>query len=281
MKQRITVYVDESVHTHLGFIITAFVCTKRDLEEPVRKALVDLGFTPGVDEFKSGEQMAGNSRMRELRGRMFQLVVDQTKVVILVNTASSRPSLGSQILHVLPEIMRKNGLDPLTLTVHFDQGLFRSSEEATGIVSTIPDLRTVEFHFEQDSKRVLGLPVADATAHAIAQVLREQVTGRTKRIDIGGDQTGYPDGTRAQLGWSLLMGLRYAFFVRPAVLASRQGSVDFSRDPVLISDEDDPAPPQQHPDLFGWGVLVGDDVTPELRAATEAVFDKIWLGCIH
>jgi hypothetical protein len=47
-------YIDESIHTDLGFIVTAFVSAKEDIDSNISSALTKAGLTPGIDEFKSG-----------------------------------------------------------------------------------------------------------------------------------------------------------------------------------------------------------------------------------
>lgn len=53
--------------------------------------------------------------------------------------------------------------------------------------------------------------------------------------------------------------------------------------PVIIPDEehlDAIIDAWQHPEVLGWGVFVSDSVPKPVRAATEAAFSRLWLGCI-
>ena len=99
-------------------------------------------------------------------------------------------------------------------------------------------------------------------------------------IDIGGPNTGYPEGTQAPLGWSLLMNLRYALLTRPIVY---NGEPYFAKcDPVVLDPlNDDPVDFGQHPTLLGWGVQVAPESDGPLRRAVEEELGRIWLGCIR
>lgn len=99
-------------------------------------------------------------------------------------------------------------------------------------------------------------------------------------IDIGGPETGYPEGTKAPLSWSLLMNLRYALLTRP-IAYNGQPYLAVS-DPVVLDPlNDDPVDFDQHPVLLGWGVQVAPEADLSLRQAVEQELGRIWLGCVH
>ena len=107
------------------------------------------------------------------------------------------------------------------------------------------------------------------------------MTGKEKSVHIGGENTGYEKGTMANLGWALLMSIRYSFFVRPIVWHDSKDKINLATNPVILTDNDDPATIGMQPDLLGWGVITSSDLDPNIANAVEAVFQKIWLGCIH
>lgn len=275
------IFVDESIHSHLGFILTAFVCVIGDPQQRLSNILSELRFSPGKDEYKSRTLMSNNPRMRELRERLFEMARNHSYVAILITPALEREALGHYIISALRTIIIRNGLDVSILKLYFDQGIFRSAQKGLDCANKLAELSGIEFFFEQDSKKVLGLQIADAISHATSQVLREALTGTSKQVDIGGENTGYPEGTLSDLGWSLLMTLRYSFFVRPVVLAQYDSDINPSMEAVIVSDEEELIQKSQNPDLFGWGVLVSDEVTPEIKKIVEGVFGTLWLGCIH
>ena len=68
------IYVDESIHENLGFTIIAFVVAEDDIEIHVKKALINLNYIPGKDEFKSSTLMVSNPRMQDIRIKYFNIV---------------------------------------------------------------------------------------------------------------------------------------------------------------------------------------------------------------
>ena len=88
-----TLYVDESIHDALKFIVSAFVFSTRGLDGLVRQEIRAVGLTPGDHEFKSGHRMASDSRMQELRERLLDIVAERTRIALLVVGPGSRSLL--------------------------------------------------------------------------------------------------------------------------------------------------------------------------------------------
>ena len=275
------IYIDESIHHHLGFIVVAFVCVIGDPNSKIEKILSEIGFKPGVDEFKSRRPMMDNPRMQGLRRKLIGITRKHASVAISVAPFNVRKSLGNHILNTLKKIIIKNGLNSSCLKIYFDQGLFRSVAIGKQTAASLSCLDGIEFFFEQDSKKVLGLQMADAIAHTTSQVLREALTGVKKQVHIGGANTGYPEGTQADLGWSLLMSLRNSFFVRPVVFAKHAIDVNLATEPHFVSDEEDIVSIYQNAELFEWGVFISDEANNDLKNVVKNVFGTLWLGCIH
>lgn len=209
----VQIYIDESIHSSLGFIVTAFVFSKGGLDGHVAEALTEAGLRPGTDEFKSGAFMADDPRRRKLRESLLGLAGQNTRIALAVSPAASRPDLGAWCLNALDKIIRKNGFRGVAFEAHIDEGIFRSHHEAIVIDADL-GLQGVSIHPSQDSRACLGIQVADAVAHVTAQVIRAAVTGHQKIIGIGGPETGYADDDTAPLGWALKMTLRYALLSR-------------------------------------------------------------------
>jgi hypothetical protein len=256
------VYVDESINDALGFMATAFVFSESDLTEPVSQALAAVGLVPGTDEFKSGRHMASRPEMRSLRDALLSIAASTTKIAILISPASQRHKSGTLVLSTLSNVVRTNGIKAEHLEVFFDQGLVRSID-ARNSVDDLRGAARCELRPEQDSRSAEGLQVADAVAHSVAQVLREEMADLTKMIPLGPDN-GYDESIEAPLGWTLRMTLRSSFFVAPLVIEKGQ-------DPNEVLNAD----------LLGWGVFVSDDLEEGVRGAAHRAFDKLWLGCVH
>ncbi|MGD0014073.1 MAG: hypothetical protein ABSD56_06565 [Bryobacteraceae bacterium] len=274
------VFVDESIHDGLGFVVTAMVVAGPEIEAEVAKALEESGLVPGVDEFKSGAPMAADPRMRRARESILEIAATGTKIAILISPAADRHRLGQEVLRALETVARRNGLGCAGLCVVLDQGMFRSRALADAALASAQFEGDVAIEPEQDSRRRLGLQVADAVAHTVAQILRQELAQQKKTVTLG-SESGYAGGTEVELGWVFLMHLRYAFFTRPLAYSHLGDAIDSGRNPIVIGPDDDPVEIGQHPDLLGWGVLLADTVEAQVKAAAEAVFTKIWLGCTH
>src|SRR5262245_29840945 len=67
-------YVDESIHERLGFIVSAYVYTSSTLDTTIAEALRPLDSSHGVKEFKSGTLMRQSPVMQDVRERLLDLV---------------------------------------------------------------------------------------------------------------------------------------------------------------------------------------------------------------
>lgn len=276
---RVQIYIDESIHHSLDFIVSAFVFSKGGLEAAVSDALRDAGLRPGIDEFKSSTFMEGNFGRQKLRDGLLRLAGQRARVALAVSPASARTELGGWCLSALETVVRRNGFLDVAFDAHFDEGIFESRNEAVRLAARCGGLRRVSLHPVEDSKKCLGIQVADVTAHVTAQVIREAITGQRKMVSIGGPETGYGDDEMAPLGWSLKMSLRHGLLRRPIV--HRGQSYHPEIDPVVVERGDDYVEIAQHPDVLGWGVQIHDALSANARSTVDRELGKIWLGCIH
>jgi len=256
-----SVYVDESVHDCLGFIVTAFIFANNDLTASVANELQAIGLIPRHDEFKSSALMSTNSHLRDLREKLIG-IASKVRIGALVSAAKSRRALGRTALWALGRILERNGCPTTSIHVYMDQGMFSSSADASAHLSNLALPGNLLFHFEQDSRAVLGLQVADAVAHTLSQILREALGDLVKTVVIG-DEGGYNPPIEPPLGWDLKTWLRYSFFHSPVEFAGREPEEALNTD------------------LLGWGVIMTDDLDPNIQSAVNAALGKLWLGCIH
>src|SRR5205809_308688 len=129
----IQLYVDESIHDSLDFIVSAFVFSKNGLDAGVSDALRYAGLRPGVDEFKSSTFMVGNFGRQKLRDGLLLLAARHARVALAVSPASARSELGGWCLSVLETVLRRNGFLDVAFDAHFDEGIFESRNEAAGL----------------------------------------------------------------------------------------------------------------------------------------------------
>lgn len=272
-------YVDESIHSASGFVATAFIFATGPFDQTVEKALRDADLRPPTEEFKSSARMDSNPKMRTARERLLAIAGSKAQVAIFFGPFE-RSSLGKHSLQALQSTLLRNGIEPAGLSVYFDNGIFPSAKEADRLRQLFHFLRGSRIFPSEDSRLRYGLQVADAVANGFGQILKEELTGKRKLVDIGGPETGYENGTRAPLGWELLMTLRHSLLTRPMVYNGKQ--YDAATDPVILDPiNDDPAVYGQHPVLLGWGVQVAPEADETLRQGVERALGRIWLGCIH
>lgn len=273
-------YVDESVHTSAGFVVTAFVFASGRFDRAVAATLRNVGLSPGRDEFKSYTRMDTNPQMRKAREALLDLADSKTRIAVFFGLYD-RATIGLHSLQALQSTLVRNGIWPSRLDLYFDQDILPSTQEgAIRLHRLFHFLRSARIHSREDSRKRLGIQVADAVAHSFGQILKEELSGKVKLIDIGGPKTGYEPGTKASLGWCLLMSLRHALLTRGMVYNGEKYQA--AADPVVLDQvHDDPAKYGQHPILLGWGVQVAPEAPEKLRHAVERAFGRIWLGCIH
>ena len=272
-------YVDESVQTASGFVVSAFVFASGRFDQQVAKALTKAGLKPRRDEFKSSARMDANPRMRAARDGLLALAGSKTRVAVFFGPYK-RAALGKHSLQALQSVLVRNGIRPSRLDVYFDEDIFSNTKEATRLHQVFHFLRSARIHPRENSRLRLGIQVADAVAHSFGQILKEELTGKPKLVEIGGPDTGYAPGTKAPLGWHLLMTLRYALMTRPMVYNGEHYVA--APDPVVLDPvNDDPVIYGQHPIMLGWGVQVAPEANDNLRQGVERALGRIWLGCIH
>lgn len=272
-------YVDESIHSSLGVVVTAMVFADSDFEGKVLEVLLAAGLKPPAEEYKSSARMDMDPRMSEARASLLRLTNLGAKVAIVVGPFY-RPSLGRQVMQALQSVIVRNAIDCEGLEVFIDREVFASQKEALRLRHLFVSLHGVAVHAHQDSKLRLGIQAADAIAHSFGQIIKESMLDTPKAIDIGREHEGYPAGTMAPLGWKLLVSLRNALMTRPVVCGAQDYPVEC--DPAVLDPErDDPVAFSQQPVLLGWGLQVAPESGPELRIRVEEALGTVWLGCIH
>lgn len=272
-------YVDESYQTGSGFASIGFTFSPASLDEPVADLLREAGLDPASDEYKSGAFMTRNSAMQIARDAILRYAGQSTSVAVAFASAR-HVNLGKQALQALQSVVVRNGIDPSQLTVCFDEGMFSSRPEAERLFSLFAPIAKCDFRPEQDSRTVRGIQVSDAIAHSFAQIIKQELTGLEKEVNIGGPAMGYEPTATASLGWMLLMTLRHSLLTRPIAYGAERYNP--ATDPVVLDpDHDDPVNLAQRPTLLGWGVQVEPEADVALRQAVENALGEIWLGCIH
>ena len=240
------IYVDESIHERFGFIVTAFFFADQSVEEGIAEELRQHGLVPGVDEFKSSSVMQGQPELQKLRNNLKRLVTtSECQVGWLVSAAARRAKLGQEIITTLSNIGDSNKLDLSNTTTFVDQGIVQAPLK-TGCGNVV---------FKQDSKKILGLQVADLLASLGSYVLLEEMNGPRKHVNP------YDDDVEAPLGWTFKMQLRQNLWRNHPEFTGDNFEEWFSAQ------------------LLGFGVFRGDDLPDDVAKAVEDVFGSVYLGC--
>ena len=255
-------YFDESIHPRAHFTLGAFVYSEVDLQRPVADALLQSGLTPYVDEFKSGNWMKHNPTQIAAREKLRTIVREHCRLAVVVAPDEPREMLGGEALVCLNKVLQTNSFRSDSHEVFLDQGLFRHEGEGK---EHIPFMltRLCTFSFEQNSREVLGLQLADVIAHTCASILLDELGVLKKKVKAG-ESSGYDPNLEIDLAFELWASVRHNFFAAaPPPPATWESQLDFQVD------------------VESRGLHVALACEDRLRTAAVSRFGSMYLGCIH
>ena len=256
-------YFDESVHPNCKFILGAFAYSEDSLDGPISDALRHSGLTPGVDEFKSGAYMDDNPEQVSARTFLKSIVCNHCRIGVVVAPHVPRHLIGPEALHGLNKILATASFRSSSHEAFFDRGIFASAGAGQREAETTCNGRPCSFHFEQDSRKILGLQVADLIAHTCATMLRAQLRLVKKTVKAG-PNSGYDPDADMPLEFELWAGLRYNFFATgPPPYDSWESQLDFKVD------------------VESKGLHVSSSCEESIKNAALSRFGSMYLGCIH
>lgn len=255
-------YFDESIQERGNFIIGAFVYSGNDITPKVYSAIEQVGLRPKIDEFKSGARMDCNPEQAELRGRLSE-ILSNTRIGVIVTSASERASLGEEALLGLRKILFANGLEKEQHSIFLDQSIVINSNICKTILAESAAL--CKIHPQQDSKIIGGIQLADLAAHSLGGMLLEHLGLITKTVRAG-ENSGYEPNLEIELGFELWASLRYQLFKAP-----QPNPGEILDDPVgtLIFD------------VKNYGLHISESCSQTLKNAALGRFGDCYLGCIH
>ncbi|WP_288942890.1 hypothetical protein [uncultured Roseovarius sp.] len=152
-------YLDDSKHQSFGFSLAAFVMCDADPTHEVELIFRRRGFDPNTFEFKSSARMKDDINLQKLRSALKTYIGRRCKIAVCVVDGDKR--LGPAALRLLDRALAHPYLARRQHQVFFDEGLFPSTEAAENLVQDTEKFKSCEFHFEQDSRRVLGMVLSD------------------------------------------------------------------------------------------------------------------------
>ncbi len=172
-------------------------------------------------------------------------------------------SADSEALHGLNKILATMDSSRGASEVFFDEGIFGSDGAGKRAAGTICAGQPCSFRFEQDSRKILGLQVADLVAHTCATMLLDQLGLVMKTIKAGPNSGCDPDADMP-LGFELWARLRWRFFaLGPPPYDTWKSQEDFKVD------------------VKSSGLHVSDACDESIKDAALSRFGYMYLGCIH
>lgn len=255
-------YFDESIHSKGEFILGAFVYSQHDVDQQVEDEIKSCGLIPGIDEYKSGIHVGKHPEQAELRDKLKNLIF-KTKIGVVVDLFHKRNELGITALRGLKQILNFYKKPEDLHSTYFDENIFRNVQEAEGLSTQLGINEFSKCYFEQDSKIIKGLQLADLVAHTCSIMLLETLGLVSKTIKAS-DNSGYDPDTDIEIGFELWAGLRYNFFAKPPPHPDEwRDQLDFKS---VVKDV---------------GLYISDNCPEQLREAAIERFGEMYLGCIH
>jgi hypothetical protein len=251
------IFVDESVQQRHGYICTAFVYCTHHPHDGIASALLRAELKPGRDEFKSGARMDGRPQLHTLRRDLLQIIQRDTSIGLLITPDDNRRHLGADVATTLRRLIEANEL-VANQEVFLDEGLpIAGSQDLAWLQRSGAKIRT-----RCDSRKVLGIQLADHAAYHCSYMLKEKIEGPTKFMTVG-DEGGYSPPIEAELGWVFWTDLRYAFFKEPKPWDDDAGDYNYMHK------------------LLGYGAFVSERCSHPLKQHAREAFESVWMGCIH
>ncbi|HFD86325.1 MAG TPA: hypothetical protein ENJ35_01465 [Gammaproteobacteria bacterium] len=253
-------YFDDSKHHQFGFSLAAFVICDFDPTEEVSSIFRDYGYDPASFEFKSSAKMKGDRNLQNLRAALKLFIARKCRIAVCVVNGDKK--LGPAGLELLRCALTHPQLANIRHEVFFDEGLFPSVRAADSLVNNSKALGTCRFHFEQDSRDILGIQLADIVAHTCGTMLLETLGHISKMIVVDEPGDSIYHDMEVELGFEMWAGIRYAFL--------SQNKLNPKNDFELAN-----------VDVFPWGLFIDDSVDEQIASASMDRFGEMYLGCIH
>jgi len=252
------IFFDDSKHHDWGFSLGAFSICEHDPTEELRRVVEKNGYDPEHFEFKSSSLMKDAPLLQAMR-KEFRLFV-QMNCRVAVCVADGDKIVGPAGLKLLKQMLQHETLKGQSHQIFFDEGLFSSDKFAEKCLAAIGGVEGCDLHFEQDSRSIIGIQVADLVAHTCGTMLLSALGKKMKTVKF--ENSGYEDDVEIDLGFELWAGVRGAFLSTPKTI---------SKDDIDIAVVD----------VLPHGLFVDDSVSNKVATAAKKRFGKMYLGCAH
>lgn len=253
-------YLDDSKHHSFGFSLTTFVACDFDPSETLKTLFEEYGYDSSIFEFKSSAKMKGDDNLQRLRSSLKLFIARNCKIAVCLVGDDRR--LGPASIKLLNAALKHPMLSETEHEVYFDEGLFSSVTRAQKILQGSYAANWCRCHFEQDSRKVRGIQLADVVAHTCATMLLDSIGHLTKTIKLEAPGDSVYDGLEVELGFEMWAGIRSSFLC--------QNKPDPKDDFDIAT-----------VDVFPWGLFIDDSVDSRTAAGAMDRFAEMYLGCIH
>lgn len=249
--QKMDIYIDESVHEKLGFMLLAFVLCPTD----PHSELADIMAKHEKHEFHASENMDGNKLAQELRAEMKQYVNWNCGWGVFVLPSDARWKLADELSGLIKDLVRSCA-QPDSVRIFLDDGIINPNE-----LETVINKSGVKQIILSKSHEIYGIQLADLVASLSGVRLREEISRSPKMLTYG-DEAGFNPPIEAELGYELWADLRYSM---------RRSSEPLGEGMIEMAEFS----------TSGYGLFISEKCSPELRTSAEKIFGRVYLGCIH
>lgn len=247
------VYIDDSIHDAQNFITIALVVSKEPLDSYVADALIESGYDPRNDEFKSHRPMKGDEKAQQARKSIGNLLfLHSCKIYLIFISRSEREVAFNYILQALHDIMSKPEEGGQKIIAYPDRGLIPAKIKSG---FRRPNL---EFYPLDDSKKVMGIQVADLVSHFVSSILKRILNPKSENPNNFKDNVTLDFELWAELRYSLASSTLFNSLAH-----------EYSDDPVEWASH------------LPYGLLISTQCPQDIRDAIEFRFSKVYFGCIH
>jgi len=253
------IFIDDSIHDRGKFIISGFVFADRNPNDYIKDSLKKNGFNPAIDEFKSGASFRRFPKMIDVRNDLKAFINRFCKIGLVVLPKKERKQIGLETLKGLIQFILSNNLNN-RINIFIDNNFFGSEDKGFQIAKDL-DIERYKIHFEQDSKKIRGIQLADLIAHTCSIMLLESMGLINKKVKAG-DNSGYDPDMDIELGFELWATIRYNFLSQP------KNEIKNNLYEATY-------------DIFPYGLYISDKCDKKLRDSTINRFGDVYLGCIH
>ncbi|WP_299415363.1 DUF3800 domain-containing protein [uncultured Sulfitobacter sp.] len=253
-------YLDDSKHHPHGFSLAAFAICDEDPHDELEALFAKCGFDLTTYEYKSSTTMSDNPNLQRLRDTLRGFVRSKCKIAVCV--VDGDKNIGPASLALLKKATLHPTLREQRHQVFFDEGLFSSEQAAIRTAAEIGGLDDCAIHFEQDSRRVSGIQIADLIAHTCGTMLVDALGRISKTIVVDEPNDSVYHGLEIELGFEMWAGIRYAF-----LSVGNGGDIDDEDFAVVLVEP--------------YGLYVDSSASSEVTEAAHNRFGSMYLGCIH